>query len=291
VSGGTLVTQYKWDPLEALELIQREKVNVIAGVPTVVRSLLEHPDAANYDLSSLASIAQGGSPVPPDLIGKIEEGFAKTVSPGNGYGLTETTSAVVANSGDAYFAKKDSVGLPAPGADIRIVDEEGNDVPKGEIGEVWVRGPNVVRGYWNKPEDTARSFTDGWFHTGDAGRLDEDGFLYVVDRIKDVVIRGGENVYCAEVEAALYEHPAVQDVAVVGVPHVQLGEEVAAVVLVRPGYEVTPSGLQEHVAERLARFKVPSIVELLTDTELPRNATGKLLKRDIRADLAAKLGR
>jgi acyl-CoA synthetase (AMP-forming)/AMP-acid ligase II len=291
VAGGTIVTQFKWDPVEALELIQREKVNVVAGVPTVVRSLLEHPDASAYDLSSLASIAQGGSPVPPDLIGKIEDGFAKSVSPGNGYGLTETTSAVVSNSGEAYFARKDSVGLPVPTSDVRIVDEFGNDVPKGDIGEVWITGPNVVRGYWNKPEETAESFTDGWFHTGDAGRVDDDGFVYVVDRIKDVVIRGGENVYCAEVEAALYEHPAVQDVAVVGVPDVQLGEEVAAVVRVRDGATVTAAELQAHVAARLARFKVPSIVELLTDTDLPRNATGKLLKRDIRTELAGRLGR
>jgi long-chain acyl-CoA synthetase len=290
-SGGTIVTQFKWDPLEALELIQREKVGVVAGVPTVVRSLLEHPDAGSFDLSSLTAISQGGSPVPPDLIGKIEEGFDRSVAPGNGYGLTETTSAVVANTGDAYFARKDSVGLPVPVADIRIVDDAGDDVPPGAVGELWVKGPNVVRGYWGKPEDTATSFTGGWFHTGDAARVDGDGFVYVVDRIKDVVIRGGENVYCAEVEAALYEHPAVQDVAVVGVPDVQLGEEVAAVVRLRDGMEVTPAELQAHVAARLARFKVPSIVELVTDTDLPRNATGKLLKRDIRTELAARLGR
>ena len=173
---GALLSMYKWDATEALGLIQRHRVTTVAGVPTVVRSLLEHPDANSYDLSSLATISQGGSPVPPDSIKKIEGEFERRVNPTNGYGLTETTSAIISNSGLSYFAKSDSVGLPMVGADVRIVDEDGNDLPVGEVGELWVRSPNNVRGYWNKPEETAKAFVDGWFRSGDAARIDEDGF-------------------------------------------------------------------------------------------------------------------
>ncbi len=200
---------------------------------------------------------------------------------GNGYGLTETTSAVIANSGPMYFEKKDSVGLPMPVTDVRIVDEDGHDVATGGIGEVWVRGPNNVRGYWNKPEATAEAFTDGWFHTGDAGRIDADGFVYVVDRIKDMVLRGGENVYCAEVEAAIFEHPAVADVAVFGLPHDRLGEEVATAITLQPGETLDSQQLRDFLGERLASFKVPSAM-FIRSVELPRNATGKLLKKDLR---------
>ncbi|MEO5725067.1 MAG: class I adenylate-forming enzyme family protein [Ilumatobacteraceae bacterium] len=281
-TGGCLVTQYKWDVDEALDLIEREKITAIAGVPTVVRALLEHPDAPNRDLSSLASIAQGGSPVPPDSIARIESEFAGKVSPGNGYGLTETTSAVIANTGAAYFAHKNSVGLPVPVCEAAVFDEAGVRLGIGEVGELLVRGPNNVRGYWNKPEATAEAFTDGWFHTGDAARIDADGYVYVVDRIKDVVLRGGENVYSAEVEAAIFEHPDISDVAIIGVPHQSLGEEVTAVIIVKPGASLTAGELQSFVAERLARFKVPSIV-VFSDEPLPRNATGKVLKKDLRA--------
>ena len=287
-TGACTVTQYKWDVDDALDLIERLKITAIAGVPTVVRALLEHPDAPNRDLSSLAAISQGGSPVPPDSISKIEDEFAGKVAPANGYGLTETTSAVVANSGAMYFAKKDSVGKPVPVSDVQVVDEAGNALPLGSVGELWTRGPNNVRGYWNKPEETAAAFTHGWFHTGDAARLDEDGFVYVVDRIKDVVLRGGENVYSAEVEAAIFEHPDVADVAIVGVPHPSLGEEVAAVVIRKPDATVTTAELQAFTADRLARFKVPSIV-LFSAEPLPRNATGKVLKKDLRTSVVDQL--
>jgi acyl-CoA synthetase (AMP-forming)/AMP-acid ligase II len=169
--------------------------------------------------------------------------------------------------------------------DLRIVDpESGKDSPTGGVGELWFRGPNVVRGYWNKPAETAEAFTDGWFHTGDLGYVDQDGFVYVVDRLKDVIIRSGENVYCAEVEAILFEHPAVADVAVIGLPHESWGEEVVAIVERHPGTTVQASDLQEHVAFRLARFKVPTQV-VFTEEPLPRTATGKVLKRDIRSRL------
>jgi long-chain acyl-CoA synthetase len=286
-TAGQLVTMYRFDAGEALDLIEREKVTTIAGVPAVVRALLEHPSAPQRDLSTLSGISQGGSPVPPDSIAKIESDFGGKVAPANGYGLTETTSAVIANSGEMYFAKKDSVGLPMPVADVRIVDEDGNDVAPGGVGEVWVRGPNNVRGYWNKPEETAKSFTNGWFHTGDAGRIDEDGFVYVVDRIKDMVLRGGENVYCAEVEAAIFEHPDVADVAVFGLPHDRLGEEVAAAVIRREGATVAEQELQDFLRDRLAAFKIPSVL-MFRDSELPRNATGKVLKKDLKSEYAPR---
>lgn len=279
---GALLSMYKWDASEALGLIQRHRVTTVAGVPTVVRSLLEHPDVNSYDLSSLATISQGGSPVPPDSIKKIEGEFERRVNPTNGYGLTETTSAIISNSGLSYFAKSDSVGLPMVGADVRIVDEDGKDVPTGEVGELWVRSPNNVRGYWNKPEETAKAFIDGWFRSGDAARIDEDGFVFVVDRIKDMVLRGGENVYCAEVEAVLFEHDAVEDVAVIGIPHPALGEEVAAVIVPKSGYGVSDTdSVREYAMKKLSAFKVPTHVFWQSDP-LPRNATGKVLKKELR---------
>src|SRR5205085_6423029 len=187
-AGARLVLMYRWDTARALELIERERVTSLAAVPKTVRELLESPELERHDVSSLGALASGGGPVPPDLIGRIDQRFSSAVSPGNGYGLTETTSAVVINSGEEYVAQPDSVGRPVVGADLRVVDpDSGEDVPAGRVGELWVRGPNVVRGYWNKPAETAASFTDGWFHTGDLGRVDTSGLVYVVDRLKDVV--------------------------------------------------------------------------------------------------------
>ena len=281
-NGVCVHTMFRWDAGEALALIERHRVNVVGGVPTVVRTLLEHPDFDKHDLSSITSIGQGGAPVPPDSIARIETEFAGRVNPSNGYGLTETTAAVIANAGAGYFAKKDSVGLPAVGCDVRIVDEDGHDVPVGETGELWLYGPSNVRGYWNKPEATAAAFVDGWFRSGDAARMDADGYVYVVDRIKDMVLRGGENVYCVEVETALFEHPAVLDCAVIGLPHDRLGEEVAAVVVASPGHGPdSTADVRTHLAARLAAFKVPSVI-FWHEGELPRNATGKVLKRDLR---------
>lgn len=284
--GGKLVLQYKWDLEEALQLIERERIVALAAVPTIVRQILESPLTDQYDLSSVGGISSGGAPVPPDLIARIDEMFTSRVSPANGYGLTETTSAVVINAGAEYVGKANSVGRPVIVADVRVVEPaSGEDQPRGSIGELWFRGPNIVRGYWNKSEATAAAFTDGWFHTGDLGYVDEDGFVFVVDRMKDVVIRAGENVYCAEVESVLFEHPGVGDVAIIGLPHRELGEEVAAVVQRKPGVEVSAAALQAHVAHRLARFKVPAHVFFQEDP-LPRTATGKVLKRDLREALA-----
>ncbi len=288
-NGAAIVSQYKWDPVEAMELIQRHRVNTFGGVPTVVRSMMEHPDIDRYDLSSLVSIGQGGAPVAPDSVASIESKFAGKVSPGNGYGLTETTAAVIANAGAAYFARKDSVGLPHVGTDVRIVDENGADVPVGTIGEVWIYGPNNVRGYWNKPVETAKAFTDGWFHSGDAGYMDADGYIYVVDRIKDMVLRGGENVYCVEVETVLFEHGAVKDCAVIGLPHSKLGEEVAAVIVAADGHgPADEDDVLRLLGSRLAAFKVPSRLFWHVG-ELPRNATGKVLKKDLRETYSAQI--
>jgi long-chain acyl-CoA synthetase len=252
-----------------------------------VRRLLEAPGLASRELSSLAGIASGGAPVPPDLITRIEADFDRKVSPVNGYGLTETTSAIIANVGEMYFEHPDSVGRPVPGTDVRIVDPGGVDARTGDIGELWVRGPNVVRGYWNRPAETSEAFTDGWFHTGDLGYIDADGYVYVVDRLKDVVIRGGENVYCAEVENVLFQHPAVFDAAVIGLPDPVFGEEVAAVIQPRPGTGADADDIRAFAAVRLAAFKVPTRV-VLRDEPLPRNAVGKVLKRELRGQLSVR---
>jgi long-chain acyl-CoA synthetase len=283
--GGKLVLMYRWDTTEAVRLIETEQVTALAMVPTLVRRLLESPGLASRELSSLAGIASGGAPVPPDLITRIESDFNRKVSPVNGYGLTETTSAVIANVGERYFEHPDSVGKPVPGTDVRIVDPGGPDARTGDIGELWVRGPNVVRGYWNRPAETSEAFTDGWFHTGDLGYIDADGYVYVVDRLKDVVIRGGENVYCAEVENVLFQHPAVFDAAVIGLPDPVFGEEVAAVIQPRPGTAAGADDIRAFVADRLAVFKVPTRI-VLRDEPLPRNAVGKVLKRELRGQLA-----
>jgi long-chain acyl-CoA synthetase len=292
LTGAKLATQYKWDRVEALELVRRERLTGVSGVPTVMRQLVEDAAADPGRVPTLAAISMGGTPVPPDLIGRIDGGFSSLVAPANGYGLTETTSAVVSNSGADYVTHPDSVGRCVPGADVRVVDPvDGADLPDGEVGELWFRGSNIVRGYWNNPEATVVAFTDGWFHTGDLGRV-HDGWIYVVDRMKDVVIRGGENIYCAEVEAALFEHPAVGDVAIVGVPHESLGEEAVAVVHLRPGTEPGPAtadALRGHVGARLASFKVPAHV-VFRDDPLPRTPSGKVLKRDLRGPVAAELG-
>ena len=281
--GGKLVIMHKWDAGRALELIEREKVTTFGGVPSMVMQVLDHPDFGTRDLSTVRSVGYGGAPAPPDLVRRIKEHFP-TGQPSNGYGLTETSSVTTLNAGDDYVRKPDSVGPPVPVCDVKVVDDEGRTLPVGEVGELWIKGPNVVRAYWNKPEATAETFTDGWLHSGDIARLDEDGFVYIVDRAKDMIIRGGENVYCSEVEDALYEHPAVSDAAVIGLPHDVLGEEVGAVVQLRTGHEVTEDDLRSFVGERLAAFKVPVRV-WFRDEPLPRNPAGKILKRELREEL------
>jgi long-chain acyl-CoA synthetase len=281
--GGKIVIMHKWDAGRALELIEREKVTTFGGVPAMVWQVLEHPDFAKRDISSVRSIGYGGAPAPPELVRRIEAMFPGR-SPSNGYGLTETSSVTTMNSGDDYIRKPDSVGVPVAVCDVKVVDPDGNDVPVGEVGELWIKGPNVVKGYFNKPEATEAAFGGGWFRSGDGARLDEEGFVYIVDRIKDMVIRGGENVYCAEVEAAIFEHPEVSDAAVIGVPHHVLGEEVGAVVLRTPGSTLTAEQLRTFLEDKLAAFKIPSHV-FFRDEPLPRNPQGKVLKRDLKTEV------
>ncbi len=285
-AGGEIVLMHKWDAHRALELIEQERVVIFGGVPSMVWQVLEHPDFDKFDLSSVRSIGYGGAPAAPDLVRRIEAMFPGR-TPSNGYGLTETSSVTTMNNGIDYVRKPDSVGVAVPVCDLKVVDADGEDLPEGSVGELWIKGPNVVKGYWNKPEATAASFSDGWLHSGDVARIDEEGFVYIVDRAKDMIIRGGENVYCVEVEAALFEHPSVTDAAVIGIPHHVLGEEVGAVVHLAPGTTATEEELREWVAARLAGFKVPVRIWFFDDT-LPRNPNGKIMKRELKADLVGE---
>ncbi|MFP5073169.1 class I adenylate-forming enzyme family protein [Pseudonocardia nantongensis] len=274
--GSKLATLYRWDPVAARAVVREEQLTRSNGVPSTTAELLDGADPA--DLASLRTFGMGGAPVPPELVTRIDRELGAGAA--NGYGLTETTSAICANTGPDYRARPDSVGRPAPGAELRIAGSDGEPVPDGEIGELWFRGPNVVRGYWNAPEADAAAFVDGWFRTGDLGHV-TDGWVYVVDRLKDVVLRGGENVYSAQVEAAIHEVPGVLEVAVLGVPHPRRGEEVAALVRLAPGTPPDEEAVRAAVAARVGAFAVPAHLRW-TDGPLPRTATGKVRKRELR---------
>ncbi len=281
--GGKLVMMHRWDAGRALELIERERITSFGGVPTMVLQVLDHADFPKRDTSSVKSVGYGGAPAPPELVRRIKETFNSSQA-SNGYGMTETSSLSTMNAGDDYLAKPDSVGPPVPVVTVKVVDADGVQVATGEVGELWIKGPNIVKGYWNKPEATAATFTDGWVHTGDVARVDDDGFVYIVDRAKDMLIRGGENVYCVEIEGVLYEHPAVAEAAVIGIPHPTLGEEVGAVVTLKAGAQADEAELAAFVRRRLAAFKVPSKFWFY-GSELPRNPAGKVLKQDLRDKL------
>ncbi len=277
--GSTMVFMHKWDTVKALQIIERERVTATGGVPTIAWQLIEHPDRDQYDLSSLKTISYGGAPSAPELVRKIREVFGAL--PGNGWGMTETMATVTSHAAEDYLGRPDSCGPAVPVSDLKIMDADGvTELPVGQVGELWARGPQIVKGYWNKPEATAATFIDGWVRTGDLARLDEEGFCYIVDRAKDMIIRGGENIYSSEVENALYDHPAVTDAALIGLPHRTLGEEPAAVVHLAPGTSATEAELQAWVRERLAAFKVPVRIVFCEET-LPRNANGKILKKDL----------
>ncbi|MEO6628171.1 MAG: AMP-binding protein, partial [Aquihabitans sp.] len=282
-SGLKLVIMHKWDPERALQLIEREKVTNFVGVPTQSWDLLEHPRFADYDTSSLASVGGGGAPAPPQLVGRVAGSF-KAARPNIGYGMTETNAYGPGNSGTDYETHPTSTGRSTPILKLEIRDPEANPVPVGERGEIWMKGPNLIRGYWNRPEATAETLVDGWLRTGDLGRVDEEGFVYIEDRVKDMILRGGENVYSAEVEAAIYEHPGVYEAAVFGVPHERLGEEVAVAIVPREGVTIDPDELTAFLAARISPFKVPT--RIITFTEpLPRNPAGKIMKRDLRTQV------
>ena len=286
-AGGTIVLMYRWDAGEALRIIEKERVTSIGGVPVMARELINHPDFATTDVSSLTSLSGGGAQVPPDLVHKIEDGVA-SARPSTGYGMTETCGIITSNSGDFFVDKPDSAGPAMPAYEAKCVDDAGNTVAPGEIGELWVRSAAVIKGYINRPEATAAAITDGWLHTGDIARIDEDGFIYIVDRKKDMVLRGGENVYCAEVEAAIYRHPAVAECCVFGVPDTRLGEEVGVAVVLKPGETLDAATLRSFVGSLIATYKVPRHVWFMPEA-LPRNASGKFLRRELRDRLAQDL--
>jgi long-chain acyl-CoA synthetase len=282
-SGMKLVIMYRWNADKALQLIESERVTTFVGVPTQSWDLLESPNFHKYDTSSLASIAGGGAPAPPTLVKRVDEEFAAG-RPAIGYGMTETNGYGPGNSGDDYVSHPASAGRVVPIMDLEVRDEGDRPVPAGQRGEIWFKGPVLIRGYWNRPEESAEVLIDGWLRSGDIGHLDSDGFIYVEDRAKDMVLRGGENIYSAEVEAAIYEHPAVYEAAVFGVPDPRLGEQVAAAVVLKKGATLSAEELQAHVRERLAPFKVPTLITFSTE-QLPRGATGKILKRELRTRL------
>ena len=285
ISGSKIVLTYKWDAARALELIEREGVTNFSGVPTMTREMLMHPDWQTRDTSTLVGLGGGGAPLQPDLVEKIDKSQSGT-SPSTGYGLTETHGIVTANSGALYVAKPASCGRIVPTLDAKLIDEAGNDVANSGVGELCVRGAVVIKGYLNREESTAEAIQNGWFRTGDIATIDEDGYVFIVDRAKDMVLRGGENIYCSEVETAIYQHEAIAEAAVFGVPDDRLGEIVGVAIVLAPGASLDDAGLREFLAPTLAKFKIPERMWFLGEP-LPRNANGKFLKRELRESLTA----
>ncbi|MEU7814349.1 class I adenylate-forming enzyme family protein [Pseudonocardia sp. NPDC049154] len=283
--GSTIALMYRWDPAAAVRLVRAEGIRDLVGPPTVVAGLLDA--AGGVPLPSLRRLGFGGALAPPRAVAQVAETYGAAVKPSTGYGLTETTSAVVALSGPGFVERPTSIGRPLPTVEVRVVDQEDRLVRPGEVGELHVRGPQVAAGYHGLPAETAAAFRDGWFRTGDLVTVDDDGFLHLAGRQKDVIIRGGENVYCEELEAVLDGLPGVRESAVLGRPHEVLGEEVCAVVRVG-GEAPTAADLRALLGDRMAAFKVPSTL-VLTDRPLPRTATGKIVKAQVRAEFATEL--
>ncbi|MBW2316081.1 MAG: acyl--CoA ligase [Deltaproteobacteria bacterium] len=274
-------TEGKFDAEQVMQLIERERINVWGAIPTMLHRVVHHPKVEAYDLSSIARVSFGGAPTPPETIERAREVLPIEPTFANAYGLTETHGVATVNGGKDLLEKKTSIGRPMPLLDMEAMGEDGEPVPDGELGELWIRGPLVTPGYWNRPEATAEAIQDGWLHTGDLAYRDADGFFFVVDRAKDMIIRGGENVYCVEIENCLAEHPEIDEAAIVGVPDAEFGERVKAIVRRVPGSELSESAARKQVADHLAAFKVPEFVEFI-DHPLPRNAAGKILKNVLR---------
>jgi long-chain acyl-CoA synthetase len=267
----------RFEPGRALEVMARDRVTVLEGVPTMYAALLHHPDRGRYALSALRLCVSGGAALPAEVLRGFEAAFGCAVV--EGYGLSETSPLASFNRTDRV-RKPGSIGTAVEGVEMKVVDGEGDELPSGEVGEIVIRGHNVMKGYWRRPEATAEAISaEGWFRTGDLARRDADGDFFIVDRRKDMIIRGGYNVYPREVEEVLYQHAAVRECAVVGVPHAELGEEVGAAVVLRPGVEATAEDLREFVRAQIAAYKYPRHVWFVD--ELPKTATGKILKRDI----------
>jgi long-chain acyl-CoA synthetase len=280
-TGATLTLLPRFDPDATLGIMVRDNVTLFAGVPTMYWALLNHPNADKYDLEKISKnlrvCSSGGSAMPVTVMKAFEEKFQTTIL--EGYGLSETSPVASFNPYDGV-RKAGSVGIPVWGVEVRIVDAEDNDVPTGELGEIVIRGHNIMTGYYNRPEATAEVMRNGWFHSGDIGNMDEDGYIYIVDRVKDMVIRGGLNVYPREVEDVLMTHPDVSLVAVVGMPDEKFGEEVKAFVVLKPNATVTEAELGAWAKENMAAYKYPRMVEFRD--ALPMNATGKILKRELK---------
>jgi long-chain acyl-CoA synthetase len=273
----------RFTPEIALQLIQDHKVTIWATVPTMVWRVCEFPDRHDYDTSSVRSVAFGGSPSADQLQKMARETFPNVASTSNAYGLTETSSVATVISGQEAVDRPTSVGQPLPTVQVKIVDPAGKELPVGETGEICITGPILMAGYWKKPEATAEAIRDGWLYTGDIGHVDDEGFLYITDRKKDMIIRGGENIYCVEIEQRLVTHDEIADAAIIGVPHPELGEEVKAVVQLEEGSQLDAAAVKQWVADGLAAFKVPTYVDITFD-KLPRNASGKLLKNVLRGE-------
>jgi long-chain acyl-CoA synthetase len=279
IAGLKLAIMYKWDPEKALEMIEREKITNFVGVPTQSWDLVNSPEFEKYDTSSLRAVGGGGAPSPTSLVGKVND-KVKNGNPQLGYGMTETNAFGPAITGSDYLSHPTSTGRATWPMIVEVRDENLKPVPTGQSGEIWFFGPMLIRGYWNRPDATAETIVDGWLRSGDLGRLDADGYVYVEDRVKDMILRAGDNVYGAEVESAIYEHPAVHEAAVFGVPHERLGEEVGVAILPNAGMTLTPEELWAFLDAKIAKYKIPTQVVIMTEP-LPRNAAGKFLKREL----------
>jgi long-chain acyl-CoA synthetase len=288
-NGRKVVMMRRWSPERALELIEREQITDFNGVPSMSWELINSPDFAKRDTSTLRSLSAGGAARPPQHVKRITE-TAKNAQPSTGYGMTETNSLGTAIGGEEYLLRPTSVGkvLP-PLCELKIIDAEGRALGMNVEGEICIKSVTNMRCYWNKPEDTLKTLQRGWVHTGDLGNVDDEGFVFITGRAKDIVIRGGENISCPEVEQALYEHPAVFEAAVYGVPDERLGEALAATVMVRVGEHLTEDALRVHVGTRLAQFKVPAHIFLQAE-QLPRIASGKIDKRLLKREATERLG-
>jgi long-chain acyl-CoA synthetase len=279
--GACLTLVPKFDPGEALATMQRDRVTHFYGVPTMFGALLHHPERESFDTSSLRTCITGGASMPVEVLRGFEEAFGAVVL--EGYGLSETSPVACSNHPDRE-RKAGSIGTPIEGVEMRVVDENDEPVDQGEVGEIVIRGHNIMKGYWQRPDATAEAMRGGWFHSGDMARTDEDGYFYIVDRKKDLIIRGGYNVYPREVEEVLYEHPKIREAAVVGVPHDEWGEEIGAAVVLHEGEELDAEEVSAYVKERIAAYKYPRVVWFLDD--LPKGPTGKILKREIEVPAA-----
>ena len=284
IAGLKLAIMYKWDAEKALEMIEREKITNFVGVPTQSWDLVNSPAFDKYDTTSLRAVGGGGAPSPTSLVGKVND-KVKNGSPQLGYGMTETNAFGPGITGSDYLAHPTSTGRAVLPMRVEVRDDNLKSLPTGEAGEIWFFGPMLIRGYWNRPEATAETIVDGWLRSGDIGRLDAEGFVYVEDRVKDMILRAGENIYGAEVESAIYDHPAVHEAAVFGVPHERLGEEVGVAILPKDGLALDPQDLWKFLEGKIGAHKIPVHVVVMTEP-LPRNAAGKFLKRELQQRLA-----